>query len=154
VFDRIASIEMFEAVGEEYWPAYFSTLRERLAPGGKAGIQVITIADRLFADYRRTADFIQRYVFPGGMLPCPARLREEIAKAGLHYGEALWFGQDYAETLSRWREKFQTGWERIAGFSAQYDTRFKRLWEFYLGYCEVGFAAGFTDVGQIVIERP
>jgi cyclopropane-fatty-acyl-phospholipid synthase len=152
-FDRIASIEMFEAVGEEYWPAYFNTLRERLVPGGKAGLQVITIADRLFADYRKTADFIQRYVFPGGMLPSPTRLREEIARAGLQLTETRWFGKDYAETLRHWRAGFQAGWERIAGFSAQYDDRFKRLWEFYLGYCEVGFCAGFTDVGQIVIQK-
>jgi cyclopropane-fatty-acyl-phospholipid synthase len=153
-FDRIASIEMFEAVGEEYWPAYFDTLRARLAPGGLAGLQVITIADRLFADYRKTADFIQRYIFPGGMLPSPARLHEEIGRAGLVLMEQTWFGRDYAETLSRWRLSFQAGWERISGMSAQYDDRFKRLWEFYLGYCEVGFAAGFTDVGQIIIQRP
>jgi cyclopropane-fatty-acyl-phospholipid synthase len=153
-FDRIASIEMFEAVGEEYWPAYFDTLRARLAPGGLAGLQVITIADRLFADYRKTADFIQRYIFPGGMLPSPTRLHEEIGRAGLVLTEQTWFGRDYAETLSRWRLSFQAGWERISGMSAQYDDRFKRLWEFYLGYSEVGFAAGFTDVGQIIIKRP
>jgi cyclopropane-fatty-acyl-phospholipid synthase len=152
-FDRIASIEMFEAVGEEYWPAYFQTLRNRLTPGGKAGIQVITIADRFFADYRKTADFIQRYVFPGGMLPSPTRLREEVAKANLKITETMWFGKDYAETLSRWQTSFQGAWDRISGLSAQYDTRFKRLWEFYLGYCEVGFTSEFTDVGQIVIEH-
>jgi cyclopropane-fatty-acyl-phospholipid synthase len=152
-FDRIASIEMFEAVGEEYWPVYFQTVRDRLSPGGKAGLQVITIADRFFADYRKTADFIQRYVFPGGMLPSPTRLREEIAGAGLALRESFWFGQDYAETLNRWQSSFQSGWDRISGLSAQYDERFKRLWEFYLGYCEVGFKAGWTDVGQIVIEH-
>jgi cyclopropane-fatty-acyl-phospholipid synthase len=152
-FDRIVSIEMFEAVGEEYWPTYFNTLRERLVPGGQAGIQVITIADRLFADYRKTADFIQRHVFPGGMLPSPTRLREEIGAAGLNLKEALWFGNDYAETLHRWQANFQGAWQKIAGLSVQYDARFKRLWEYYLGYCEVGFAAGFTDVGQIVISR-
>jgi len=152
-FDRIASIEMFEAVGEEYWPAYFATLRDRLLPGGMAGIQVITIEDRLFPDYRKTADFIQRYVFPGGMLPSPTRLRQEIAAAGLRLGAQTWFGQDYAETLRRWQLSFHAGWDKISGFSAQYDDRFKRLWEFYLGYCEVGFAAGFTDVGQIVVHR-
>jgi cyclopropane-fatty-acyl-phospholipid synthase len=152
-FDRIASIEMFEAVGEEYWPAYFATLRARLVPGGMAGIQVITIADRLFADYRKTADFIQRYVFPGGMLPSPSRLRAEIAKAGLTLGEQTWFGRDYAETLRRWQADFQANWDKIAKLQPQYDTRFKRLWEFYLGYCEVGFDAGFTDVGQIVIHH-
>jgi cyclopropane-fatty-acyl-phospholipid synthase len=152
-FDRIASIEMFEAVGEEYWPAYFNTLRERLAPGGLAGLQVITIADRLFPDYRKTADFIQRYVFPGGMLPSPSRLREEIGRAGLALREQLWFGLDYGETLRRWRANFEANWENISGTHTQYDTRFKRLWEFYLGYCEVGFDAGFTDVGQIILER-
>jgi cyclopropane-fatty-acyl-phospholipid synthase len=153
-FDRIASIEMFEAVGQDYWPAYFNTVRDRLVPGGKAGIQVITIADRLFADYCKTADFIQRYVFPGGMLPCPARLSQEISRAGLIEGDAVWFGQDYAETLSRWQANFQAAWQKIAALAGQYDTRFKRLWEFYLAYCEVGFFAGFTDVGQIVVHRP
>jgi cyclopropane-fatty-acyl-phospholipid synthase len=152
-FDRIASIEMFEAVGEDYWPAYFATLRERLVPGGRAGLQVITIADRLFADYRKTADFIQRYVFPGGMLPSPSRLRQEIAAAGLTLGAETWFGRDYAETLRRWQADFQNGWNRISGLHSQYDNRFKRLWEFYLGYCEVGFDAGFTDVGQILLHR-
>jgi cyclopropane-fatty-acyl-phospholipid synthase len=152
-FDRIASIEMFEAVGEEYWPVYFQTVRERLAPGGKAGIQVITIADRFFADYRKTADFIQRYVFPGGMLPSPSRLREEVARAGLNLTDSFWFGRDYAETLARWQTSFQAAWGKITGLSVQYDERFKRLWEFYLGYCEVGFDAGWTDVGQIVINR-
>ncbi|MDE8348053.1 MAG: cyclopropane-fatty-acyl-phospholipid synthase [Acidocella sp.] len=152
-FDRVASIEMFEAVGEAYWPVYFQTVRDRLRPGGQAGIQVITIADRFFADYRMTADFIQRYVFPGGMLPSPTRLREEIAAAGMHLHDSFWFGRDYAETLSRWQASFQAAWDKIAGLSSQYDERFKRLWEFYLGYCEVGFEAGWTDVSQIVIRR-
>ena len=152
-FDRIASIEMFEAVGEQYWPSYFKTLRDRLKPGGKAGIQVITIADKFFAEYRHTADFIQRYVFPGGMLPCPTRLRQEIATAGLKVTDTLWFGQDYARTLSRWQVNFQATWQRINMLSTQYDNRFKRLWEYYLAYCEAGFDAGFTDVGQLVIER-
>jgi cyclopropane-fatty-acyl-phospholipid synthase len=152
-FDRIASIEMFEAVGEEYWPIYFQTVRDRLAPGGRAGLQVITIADRFFADYRKTADFIQRYIFPGGMLPSPTRLHEEISAAGLSLTEQKWFGRDYAETLNRWNVVFQQKWQKISGLSAQYDERFKRLWEFYLGYCEVGFNAGWTDVGQIVLER-
>jgi cyclopropane-fatty-acyl-phospholipid synthase len=151
-FDRIASIEMFEAVGEEYWPVYFETVRARLAAGGKAGLQVITIADRFFEDYRRTADFIQRYVFPGGMLPSPTRLAQEIAGAGMKMTDSVWFGQDYAKTLVRWQASFQSGWGRISGMSAQYDERFKRLWEFYLGYCEVGFDAGWTDVGQIIIQ--
>jgi cyclopropane-fatty-acyl-phospholipid synthase len=152
-FDRIASIEMFEAVGEEYWPVYFQTVRDRLVPGGRAGLQVITIADRFFADYRKTADFIQRYIFPGGMLPSPTRLREEISQSGLTLREQTWFGKDYAETLNRWNTAFQAQWQKINGLSTQYDERFKRLWEFYLGYCEAGFSAGWTDVGQIMLER-
>jgi cyclopropane-fatty-acyl-phospholipid synthase len=152
-FDRIASIEMFEAVGEKYWPSYFKTLHDRLKPGGRAGVQVITVADRFFADYRKTADFIQRYVFPGGMLPCKSVLAAQIEAAGLTQGEQLWFGRDYAETLRRWRVSFEGTWERIAGLHAQYDSGFKRLWNFYLCYCEVGFDAEFTDVGQIMINR-
>jgi cyclopropane-fatty-acyl-phospholipid synthase len=152
-FDRIASIEMFEAVGEPFWPAYFAALRDRLAPGGLAALQVITIADRYFEEYRRKADFIQRYVFPGGMLPSPTRLRAEIARAGFALRDAFHFGQDYAETLARWQDAFQSAWPRIAQMSRQYDGRFKRLWEFYLAYCEAGFRAGWTDVGQFVIAR-
>lgn len=152
-FDRIASIEMFEAVGEKYWPAYFSAVRERLKPGGQAGIQVITIADRFFADYRKTADFIQLHVFPGGMLPSPTRLAEEISRAGMNITGQSWFAADYAETLRRWRTSFDAAWHKITGLQAQYDERFRRLWGFYLAYCEAGFDAGFTDVGQIVIQR-
>ena len=153
-FDRIVSVEMFEAVGEQYWPAYFATLRERLAPGGLAGLQAITIEDRLFDDYRKTADFIQRHIFPGGMLPSPSRLREEAAKAGLHWLEAHWFGPDYAETLARWQAAFQATWSDIARLRPEYNARFKRLWEYYLSYCETGFRAGWTDVGQILLAKP
>ncbi len=154
-FDRIASIEMFEAVGEKYWPAYFDTIRDRLRRNGVAGIQVITIADRLFDNYRKGADFIQRHVFPGGMLPSKRRLRTAIVKAGLAWGEEHWFGRDYAETLARWQRSFQTAWPRIQATTAlnrrPADERFKRLWEYYLAYCETGFRAGWTDVGQILI---
>ncbi len=153
-FDRIVSVEMFEAVGETYWPAYFATLRDRLAPGGLVGLQTITIEDRLFPDYHTTADFIQRHVFPGGMLPCPSRLRAEAAKAGLQWLEAHWFGADYAETLARWQAAFQARWSEIARLRPDYDTRFKRLWEYYLSYCETGFRAGWTDVGQVLLARP
>jgi cyclopropane-fatty-acyl-phospholipid synthase len=152
-FDRIASIEMFEAVGERYWPAFFAALRERLLPGGIAGLQVITIGDRWFEDYRRKADFIQRHIFPGGMLPSPSRLRQEIARAGLKWREAHWFGGDYAETLSRWQTRFQNAWPNIAASTRLRDARFKRLWEYYLAYCETGFRAGWTDVGQILLAR-
>ncbi|WP_337875391.1 cyclopropane-fatty-acyl-phospholipid synthase family protein [Elioraea sp.] len=151
-FDAIASVEMFEAVGEAYWPAYFRALRDRLRAGGRAGLQIITIADRFFADYRRSADFIQRYVFPGGMLPSPSRLRDEVTRAGLAWLSDSWFGASYAETLRRWNESFQAAWPRIAA-TGRYDARFKRLWEYYLAYCETGFRAGWTDVGRIVLAR-
>jgi cyclopropane-fatty-acyl-phospholipid synthase len=143
---------MFEAVGEAYWPAFFTALRERLAPGGRAGMQIITIADRFFPVYRSSADFIQRYVFPGGMLPSPTRLREEVARAGITWHSDTWFGQSYAETLRLWNERFQGAWPQIA--PRGYDDRFKRLWEYYLAYCETGFRAGWTDVGRIVLTRP
>jgi cyclopropane-fatty-acyl-phospholipid synthase len=157
-YDRIASIEMFEAVGEPWWPVYFRTLRERLLPGGRAGLQTITICDRLFPTYRRSADFIQRHIFPGGMLPSPSRLREEVAAAGLSWLDEFWFGQDYARTLARWNERFQEVWPRLAASASlttlPTDQRFKRLWEYYLLYCETGFSAGWTDVGQILLARP
>jgi len=157
-FDRVASIEMFEAVGEKFWPVYFSTLRERLRPGGVAGLQTITISDRLFPSYRKSADFIQRHIFPGGMLPSPQRLSEEVAKAGLAWRDAFWFGQDYARTLARWNDRFQSVWPRMMGNTRlsrmPTDVRFKRLWEYYLLYCETGFSAGWTDVGQILLARP
>ncbi len=153
-FDRIASIEMFEAVGQQFWPDYFATLRERLVVGGLAGLQTITIADWLWDDYRSTADFIQRHVFPGGMLPSPARLREETARAGLRWIDEHWFGADYAETLARWQATFQHAWPDIARLPRLAEARFKRLWEYYLAYCETGFRAQWTDVGQILLARP
>jgi cyclopropane-fatty-acyl-phospholipid synthase len=153
-FDRIASIEMFEAVGERYWPTYFNVLRDRLRPGGRAGLQTISIAGHLWADYRRGADFIQRHVFPGGMLPTPGKLAEHASAAGLHWLEERWFGLDYAETLARWQTSFQAGWPQIARLPGGFDAQFKRLWEYYLAYCETGFRAGWTDVGQIVLARP
>ncbi|WP_144182899.1 SAM-dependent methyltransferase [Elioraea rosea] len=151
-FDRIASVEMFEAVGEAYWPAFFAAVHGRLVPGGLAGLQIITIADRFFPAYRTSADFIQRYVFPGGMLPSPSRLREEVARAGLAWAREEWFGNSYAETLRIWNDHFQRAWPGITPLG--YDDRFKRLWEYYLAYCETGFRAGWTDVGRIVLARP
>lgn len=156
-FDRIASVEMFEAVGLAYWPTFFATVRERLRPGGLAGLQTITILDRLFDDYRRKADFIQRHIFPGGMLPSPQKLREQVARAGLSWQHDHWFGRDYAETLRRWQHSFQAAWPRIKNgtklSTRPCDDRFKRLWEYYLTYCESGFEAGWTDVGQILLAR-
>jgi cyclopropane-fatty-acyl-phospholipid synthase len=155
-FDAIASIEMIEAVGEEYWPVYFATLRDRLRPGGLACIQAITIAERYFESYSSAADFIQRYVFPGGMLSSPSRLQQETERAGLQWRQAHWFGQDYAETLRQWQNAFQQAWPKIARLptsKTRYDAKFKRLWEYYLAYCEAGFRARWTDVGHILIAK-
>ncbi len=151
-FDKVASIEMFEAVGEKYWPAYFEKISEVLKPGGRAGLQIITIKDELFDGYRRRADFIQRYVFPGGMLASIARLKEETAKAGLAWSKAEAFGQSYAETLAEWARRFQAKWSDIRALG--FDERFKRLWLFYLGYCEAGFRTGRTDVVQLELAKP
>ena len=150
-YDRIASIEMFEAVGREYWPAYFGKVRELLKPGGVAGIQTITIADRYFATYSRSSDFIKRYVFPGGMLPSPGALEEEVRRAGLVWQGAAAFGQDYARTLAEWRRRFLAAWDEILAMG--FDERFKKLWQFYLSYCEAGFKAATTDVMQIRLAR-
>jgi cyclopropane-fatty-acyl-phospholipid synthase len=151
-FDRVASIEMFEAVGEAYWPTFFSALRDRLAPGGVAALQVITIADRYFENYRRGVDFIQRYVFPGGMLPSPSVFRRHTDAAGLAWRGADAFGQDYARTLAIWRERFITAWPDIQPLG--FDERFKRLWQYYLAYCEAGFRTGSIDVMQVSLARP
>lgn len=150
-FDRIASIEMFEAVGEEYWPTYFRKVRDCLKPGGKAGLQIITIADRSFAAYRKRADFIQRYIFPGGMLPSPSVLRQQVAQAGLTWADNLEFGLDYAETLRQWRERFRAAWPDIR--AQGFDERFRRMWEYYFSYCEAGFRAGNIDVTQVTLAR-
>ncbi|GAM99313.1 cyclopropane-fatty-acyl-phospholipid synthase [alpha proteobacterium U9-1i] len=151
-FDKVASIEMFEAVGEKYWPAYFAKINEVLKPGGRAGLQIITIDDKLFHKYRKRADFIQRYVFPGGMLASIDRLRDEVASAGLIWRKADAFGQSYAQTLAEWGKRFQAKWQDIAALG--FDERFKRLWLFYLGYCEAGFRTGRTDVVQLAIAKP
>jgi cyclopropane-fatty-acyl-phospholipid synthase len=151
-FDRIASIEMFEAVGERYWPAYFAKIRDSLAPLGQAGLQIITIDERYFNAYRTSVDFIQKYVFPGGMLPSMQALREQVARAGLSWGEETTFGLDYAQTLARWRDRFTGAWDEIRTLG--FDERFKRLWNYYLSYCEAGFRAGSIDVTQIALRRP
>ena len=150
-FDAIASIEMFEAVGREYWPSFFETLKTQLKPGGKACIQSITIRDDLFERYVKSTDFIQQYIFPGGLLPSPSAFRAAAAKAGLKVVNELDFGLDYAETLKRWRASFLAadGPVRKLGF----DTRFMRIWEFYLGYCEAAFATRNTSVMQFTLQR-
>ena len=151
-FDAIASIEMFEAVGREYWGSFFQTVRHQLRPGGRACIQTITIRDDLFERYAKSTDFIQQYIFPGGMLPSAQAFREEARKAGLEVVAELPFGRDYAETLRRWRRDFlaRDGQVRQLGF----DTRFMRIWEFYLAYCEAAFDTGNTDVIQFTLQRP
>jgi cyclopropane-fatty-acyl-phospholipid synthase len=150
-YDHIVSIEMFEAVGERYWPTYFRALKTLLKPGGSALIQTITIANELFKPYRRSTDFIQQYVFPGGMLPSISVFKEYAHKAGLRVVEAHAFGQDYAETLRRWRARFHDTWAQAQKLG--FDERFRRLWDFYLAYCEAGFAAGSTHVYQVKLAH-
>ncbi len=149
-FDRIASIEMFEAVGERFWPTYFRTLRERMLPGGAAGLQLITIADRYFEAYRRNVDFIQAYIFPGGMLPSPAALDREAARAGLVRSSEIGFGESYARTLALWNERFHVAWPTIVRLG--FDERFRRIWTYYLAYCEAGFRTRSIDVVQTVLR--
>jgi cyclopropane-fatty-acyl-phospholipid synthase len=151
LFDRVASIEMFEAVGERYWPAYFDKVRESLAPDGRAGLQIITIRDELFDEYRRRPDFIQKYIFPGGMLPSEARLRVETERAGLAWAGVTRFGQNYADTLAEWRRRFEGGWDDIRKLG--FDERFSKLWRFYLSYCEAGFRTRRTDVVQLNLSK-
>lgn len=151
LYDRIASIEMFEAVGERYWQTYFRKVAECLKAGGRAGLQIITIQDDLFEDYRRTPDFIQRHVFPGGMLPPPSALAELGERMGLQLGGQKIFGLDYARTLEEWRHRFWSAWPRIRPLG--FDERFKRLWEFYFHYCEAGFRSGNIDVRQMIYVK-
>ncbi len=151
-YDRIASIEMIEAVGEEFWPKYFSQVRDRLLPGGLAGIQAITIQDAMFQSYRREVDFIQRYVFPGGMLPSPQVLKSLGERFGVPVIRERIFGQDYAKTLATWRNNFRAAWPNLKPLG--FDERFRRLWEYYLAYCEAGFLSGNIDVRQVVFAKP
>lgn len=149
-FDHIVSVEMLEAVGERWWPTYFRTLKRLLKPGGRAVIQVITIDDALFDRYRRGTDFIQRHVFPGGMLPSPGVFRDRAARAEFQVIDDLAFGAHYARTLQLWHDTFC---ERLLEVKAQgFDDRFIRLWRFYLAYCEAGFRAGSIDVHQFTLQ--
>jgi cyclopropane-fatty-acyl-phospholipid synthase len=151
-YDRIASIEMIEAVGEQFWPSYFSQLRDRLLPGGLAGIQAITIQDSSFPYYRREIDFIRRYVFPGGMLPTPQILKSLGERFGVPVIRERIFGQDYAKTLATWRNNFRSAWPNLTPLG--FDERFRRLWEYYLAYCEAGFLSGNIDVRQVIFAKP
>ena len=151
-YDGIASIEMFEAVGEAYWPAYFDTLFQRLKPGRRAALQVITIAAHRWQSYRRSVDFIQRHIFPGGMLPSPGILRHAAGQAGLAVEGSLEFGQSYSRTLRLWHDRFDAHWEEIRPLG--FDLRFRRMWRFYLASCAAAFQGGNCDVTQITLTRP
>ena len=151
-YDGIASIEMFEAVGEKYWPAYFDQVRDRLKPGRNATLQIITVHERNWESYRRGVDFIQKYIFPGGMLPSPSALRREVERAGLAIKDTMEFGLSYDQTLRRWHETFNARWDEVARMG--FDDRFRRMWNFYLTSCASTFASGNCDVVQITVTRP
>nr|WP_309501725.1 cyclopropane-fatty-acyl-phospholipid synthase family protein [uncultured Roseovarius sp.] len=151
-YDGIASIEMFEAVGEKYWPDFFATLRGRLRPGACATLQIITVQDRRWETYRKGVDFIQKYIFPGGMLPSPRVLRAEVERAGLTVARSTEFGDSYSQTLRRWHDTFNARWHDIAALG--FDDRFRRMWNFYLTSCAGAFQGGNCDVTQITIARP
>ena len=150
-FDHVVSIEMFEAVGERWWPTYFRTVANALKPEGRAVVQSITIRDDLFAAYRRGTDFIQQYIFPGGMLPSRAEFRAQAARQGLVVRDEYAFGVDYARTLALWRDAFDARWPQVAALG--FDEPFRRLWRLYLSYCEAGFLAGNIDVVQFELAR-
>ena len=150
-YDAICSIEMIEAVGQEYWPTYFQTVARLLKPGGRTCIQSIVIKDELFERYIQSTDFIQQYIFPGGCLPCPSEFRREAQAAGLKVVDELPFGRDYAETCRRWRADFMARKDEVLALG--FDERFIRIWEFYLAYCEAGFDAGDIDVVQYTLVR-
>lgn len=151
LFDSIISIEMIEAVGQEYWPTYFETVANNLKPGGKACIQVIVIADELFDRYLQSTDFIQQYVFPGGCLLSVSEFKKQSQKVGLKVVDEMRFGQDYRETLKRWREQFMQQQQQV--LAQGFDQRFIQIWEFYLAYCEAAFQENNTDVVQFTLQK-
>jgi cyclopropane-fatty-acyl-phospholipid synthase len=151
-YDGIASIEMFEAVGEKYWPVYFETVRARLKPGAQATLQIITVQHKRWEVYRKGVDFIQKYIFPGGMLPSPVVLHQEVERAGLKVVGSFEFGESYSQTLRRWHETFNARWDEVSQLG--FDTRFRRMWNFYLASCAATFHSGNCDVTQITIARP
>ena len=150
-YDGVASIEMFEAVGESYWPSYFAKIFDSLKQGGRAALQIITIDDELFPKYRKRVDFIQRHIFPGGMLPSEKALKDEFHTAGLRHDGVTYFGQDYARTCREWARDFNAHWDTIA--KLDFDEPFRRMWNFYLSYCEAGFTDGRINVGQFQVSK-
>jgi cyclopropane-fatty-acyl-phospholipid synthase len=151
-FDAICSIEMVEAVGQAYWPTYFATVSKLLKPGGRACVQTIVIDDALFERYLGSTDFIQQYIFPGGCLPCPREFRAQAHAAGLEVVDEYLFGHDYAETLKRWAQAFVAEREQV--LAQGFDTRFTRIWDFYLAYCEAAFLENNIDVVQYTLRKP
>jgi len=152
VYDGVASIEMFEAVGEKYWPVYFDKIKQCLKPGKQATLQIITIQDARWEVYRKSVDFIQKYIFPGGMLPSPSVLRKEVHRAGLSVQHSIEFGKSYSQTLRRWFEVFNNKWDNISAMG--FDDRFRRMWNFYLTSCAATFESGNCDVTQITLQKP
>ena len=152
VYDGVASIEMFEAVGEKYWPVYFDKIKQCLKPGKQATLQIITIQDARWEVYRKSVDFIQKYIFPGGMLPSPSVLRKEVHRAGLRVQHSIEFGKSYSQTLRRWFEVFNNKWDNISAMG--FDDRFRRMWNFYLTSCAATFESGNCDVTQITLQKP
>ena len=151
-YDGVASIEMFEAVGEKYWPVYFKTVRERLKPGRTATLQIILVGDHRWKVYKRGVDFIQKHIFPGGMLASPTVLRQQVENAGLAIERSVEFGKSYDITLRRWHETFNEKWEQLAELG--FDDRFRRMWNYYLTSCAAAFDSATCDVTQITISRP
>lgn len=151
-YDHVASIEMFEAVGEQYWPVFFNKLGNCLKEGGTAGIQTIAIQEHMFETYRSDTDFIQKYIFPGGMLPTPTIMKTLGENAGLPFRGETVFGKDYARTLSEWRASFEENWAIIKPLG--FDERFRKLWQYYMHYCEAGFRSGNIDVRQMIFSKP
>lgn len=151
-YDGIASIEMFEAVGEKYWPSYFNTVRNCLKPGKNATLQIITVEDSAFDRYRKSVDFIQKYIFPGGMLPGPTILKKQVRNAGLQVKHSIEFGESYSQTLRRWHETFNDRWKEVEALG--FDDRFRRMWNFYLTSCASTFHYGNCDVTQITVTKP
>ena len=150
-YDGIASIEMFEAVGQKYWPVYFDTIKKCLHPGRQATLQIITIQEDRWDVYQRGVDFIQKYIFPGGMLPSPNVLKSEVQNAGLSVVKSIEFGQSYSQTLRRWHDTFNAKWDQAAELG--FDDRFRRMWNFYLTSCAATFESGNCDVTQITIAN-
>jgi len=151
-YDHVVSIEMFEAVGEEYWGTYFSKIHEVLKPGGRAALQIITIDDALYDDYRRDVDFIQTYIFPGGMLPSRSALKAEVARAGLIWGKAKTYGEHYARTLKEWRTRFEDADDK-GNLPEGFDENFRKIWTYYLAYCEGGFRGNSINVLQLQLTK-